>query len=749
MPPIVTPVKKVFLQNLNKYAFFNDRQAMKVGHPTIEMHMPPALPQPILPIDWAKNFSFPNNGNDIYGDCMMAAAEHADNTFTANNGAESVYNVNLTVKDYLALSGGDNGLNSGTIINAWTTGLPGIADARIMEAMSVDTTNAALVQAAIWLFGGVFFTLNIPDGWYKNFNGGETWDAPASPDDNNGHGVWWNGVSKDGHYHLETWGTDAWITPAGVPDCDPAGFAVFSMRWFNSKGVAPNGLNYLQLADYWKKMGGSQLPAWPAEPLRSDRLRDGQGLLPGSFIKSQDGRFTLIMQLDGNLVIYGPGHQALWASNTAGHHDVFDVVMQSDGNLVLYNGTNHPFWASNTAGVTGASLVMQNDGNLVIYDAANKAHWASNTVVPATPAAPARPDRLLPGQGLLPGQHIKSLDGRFTLILQTDGNLVAYGPRNNPIWASNTNGHGNVWSAIMQGDGNFVVYDAHAKALWATGTNGKGGQSLIMQSDGNVVLYNPENHALWASDSVAASEPATPTQHDRLLPGQGLLPNSSIKSADGRFTLTLQNDGNLVLYGPAHQAMWASNTNGHSSVWSAIMQSDGNLVVYDAHAKALWASGTNGKLDSTLVVQNDGNLVIYDAANHAIWASNTQVPASHPAPTVKDRITSGQALIVGASITSNNGQFHLILQADGNLVAYDKYNVAIWSSKTNGHSGAWELVMQSDGNLVMYDVKSHAFWATNTNGKGGVVLIMQDDGNVVLYNAANHPLWASNTAGAK
>ena len=510
MPPTVAPIRKVLLKNLNKYAFFTDRQAMKVGHPTLEMHMPASLPQPLLPIDWAKGFSFPNNGNDVYGDCMLAAAEHADNTFTANNGSESSFDINLTVKEYLALSPDDKGLDSGTIINLWRSGLPGVGNSRIMEAMSVDTTNAALVQAAIWLFGGVFFTLNIPDGWYNNFMGGETWDAPAKADGNNGHGVWWNGVSKDGHYHLETWGTDAWITPAGVPDCDPGGFAVFSMRWFNSKGVAPNGLNYLQLADYWKKMGGSQLPAWPAEALRSDRLRDGQGLLVGGSIKSQDGRFSLILQLDGNLVIYGPGHDALWATGTQGHRDVFDAVMQADGNLVLYNGRNQPFWASNTAGTPNMTLVMQNDGNLVIYDGANKPHWASNTVVPATPAVPAHADRLLPGQGLLPGQHIKSADGRFTLTLQTDGNLVAYGPTHQPVWASNTTGHNNVWSAIMQADGNFVVYDAHAKALWATGTNGKGGSEVVMQSDGNLVLYNPENHALWASNSVAASQPAAP-----------------------------------------------------------------------------------------------------------------------------------------------------------------------------------------------------------------------------------------------
>jgi hypothetical protein len=51
---------------------------------------------------------------------MMAAAERADNTFTGNNGAESSFNQDLTVSSYLSLSGGNNGLNSGQIISAWS-----------------------------------------------------------------------------------------------------------------------------------------------------------------------------------------------------------------------------------------------------------------------------------------------------------------------------------------------------------------------------------------------------------------------------------------------------------------------------------------------------------------------------------------------------------------------------------------------------------------------------------------------------
>lgn len=94
----------------------------------------------------------------------------------------------------------------------------------------------------------------------------------------------------------------------------------------------------------------------------------------------------------------------------------------------------------------------------------------------------------------------------------------------------------------------------------------------------------------------------------------------SITSADGRYRLYMQNDGNLVLYS-IKRALWSSGTS-NKPVTSAVMQSDGNLVLYDSQAKAYWSSGTAGKGSSSLVVQNDGNLVIYNS-NNAIWNTLT------------------------------------------------------------------------------------------------------------------------------
>ena len=81
-----------------------------------------------------------------------------------------------------------------------------------------------------------------------------------------------------------------------------------------------------------------------------------------------------------------------------------------------------------------------------------------------------------------------------------------------------------------------------------------------------------------------------------------------LKSDDGRYSLVLQDDGNVVLYNQNSKALWALGTSG-KTIDNLQFQSDGNLVLYGAGGVALWASGTVGA--DKLVLQGDGNLVIY------------------------------------------------------------------------------------------------------------------------------------------
>ena len=100
-------------------------------------------------------------------------------------------------------------------------------------------------------------------------------------------------------------------------------------------------------------------------------LMANQSLVAGQSVSSSDGRFSLVVQADGNLVHYWHGHGALWSTNTWGTQGK-TAWMQPDGNFVLYTTATptlgSSLWSSNTYGHPGAYLVIQNDGNLVVYD---------------------------------------------------------------------------------------------------------------------------------------------------------------------------------------------------------------------------------------------------------------------------------------------------------------------------------------------------------------------------------------------
>lgn len=119
--------------------------------------------------------------------------------------------------------------------------------------------------------------------------------------------------------------------------------------------------------------------------------------------------------------------------------------------------------------------------------------------------------------------------------------------------------------------------------------------------------------------SVAYMSADTKTINNSMASGAQLNQGQSLYSLDRRFQFFYQNDGNVVLYGPAG-AMWSSGTTGQVSNKLAL-QSDGNLVLYNG-ATSIWATNTSGKGTSTLTVQNDGNTVLYNASG-ATWATNT------------------------------------------------------------------------------------------------------------------------------
>lgn len=222
-------------------------------------------------------------------------------------------------------------------------------------------------------------------------------------------------------------------------------------------------------------------------------------------------------------------------------------------------------------------------------------------------------DKLYVGQALNPGEELRSQNGQYNAVMQSDGNFVVYTKGGKkPTWASNTHGSG-CNHTTLQEDGNLVSYTCDRQPCWASDTCGQRALYLVMQNDGNLVLYGADG-PLWASNTCREQDKLRVKWEEELRQGEALV------SRNGRFQAIMQQDGNFVVY-EAGRPLWASNTNG-SGASTVVMQDDGNLVVYAPGGNPKWASDTCGRPASHLIMQDDGNLVLYNDGQ-PLWASGT------------------------------------------------------------------------------------------------------------------------------
>ena len=118
------------------------------------------------------------------------------------------------------------------------------------------------------------------------------------------------------------------------------------------------------------------------------------------YLVSPNGQNRLYMQGDGNLVLRNASTQkALWASGTNGKGAV-KLVLQTDGNLVLYTSSGQPVWATNTVGKGSNALRVNDNGSLVLY-AGSAVVWSANGSSSLAANAPAN-GQLCAGTGVTP-----------------------------------------------------------------------------------------------------------------------------------------------------------------------------------------------------------------------------------------------------------------------------------------------------------------------------------------------------------
>lgn len=159
--------------------------------------------------------------------------------------------------------------------------------------------------------------------------------------------------------------------PSGVP------------TWASGTQSGPSGLS-LQV-DGNLVLYNSGSPIWATHTSSGNQLArvnthitPGSILLPKQTLATYDRKAFLVLQPDGNLVLYNRNRSPVWATGTD-NKNVDRVIFQQDGNIVLYSRDGRAVWASHTDGRGAKVLVLQDDLNLVMYSNSGQALWASNT----------------------------------------------------------------------------------------------------------------------------------------------------------------------------------------------------------------------------------------------------------------------------------------------------------------------------------------------------------------------------------
>jgi hypothetical protein len=195
------------------------------------------------------------------------------------------------------------------------------------------------------------------------------------------HPIWSSGTwGHAGAYAVMQWDGNFVIYPEGKDDS--TGGALWSTQTSHQalEAVLYPGANFSVVGDGttpWSTNTWDDSAALCTDPTY-DRF-----VLNGAW--SQSASAWLILQADGNLVIYRKRDgAATWSSGTGGHPGAV-MQMQRDGNLVIYWGVapgnkyGPALWSSGTWNNPGAYSLLQDDGNFVVYAADGHALWSTNT----------------------------------------------------------------------------------------------------------------------------------------------------------------------------------------------------------------------------------------------------------------------------------------------------------------------------------------------------------------------------------
>ncbi|MGH7593001.1 MAG: hypothetical protein ACRELE_04005 [Gemmatimonadales bacterium] len=187
---------------------------------------------------------FPLDGNDMLGDCTIAAVAHASTAYHALIGRKIIMPKADVVKLYLHLTGGvDSGLNELDVLNYWRK--HPVSGGAILGFAAIDPRNHNHIKQAITLFGGVYLGFQVQRDCIPEFDARAPWTP--GPLTHDGHAVF--AVGYDHHtLTVLTWGNTQAATWAWWDECVDEAYAILPLE-ARQPGFAPGFSSAQLIAD--------------------------------------------------------------------------------------------------------------------------------------------------------------------------------------------------------------------------------------------------------------------------------------------------------------------------------------------------------------------------------------------------------------------------------------------------------------------------------------------------------------------
>lgn len=143
----------------------------------------------------------------------------------------------------------------------------------------------------------------------------------------------------------------------------------------------------------------------------------------------------------------------------------------------------------------------------------------------------------------------------------------------------------------------------------------------------------------WLVAPLAASTQDVVQQHSYTVPlytrpienvfatGEGLYPGLIVRSPNRQWLMTLQLDGNLVVYAADLRPRWQTGTSVRPR--NAGMNEDGEFALYAHDGTKVWSTGTNAP-GARLILENTGRLVVVAPDGSVVWVSDRSDAAAAP-----------------------------------------------------------------------------------------------------------------------